>query len=181
MKVSCLGIELTQLWLRGDLQAFDKDFNGRDDNIGECVMSLKPMTRELIENPTKLEVQDPAPTPFTPEGGSKWIDLYHPSATGVSKGQLRIQLSLLTEDRADQIPAGPKRSDPNNNPKLPMPERETLSVMHPMDSITTLVGKKRLQQVLMLVCTVLLVLLAGGMTLVFANDFVAAFITKAIG
>jgi len=160
-------------------QAYDRDFKGRDDNIGEHMMSLKHMTRPFLENPETEEVLDPEPSILNPEG-SKWIDFSHPSSVGTSKGKLRVQLALLSDDKAERLPAGPARSDPNNNPKLPPPERDAFSLGSPVDSLALLVGRNRLRMVVLLLCSGFIILAVGGVFMFIGNDFLSAYINQAI-
>jgi hypothetical protein len=42
---------------------------------------------------------------------------------------------------------GDAREEPNQDPKLPPPERQALDFRHPFDSLSTVVGPGRVKQV----------------------------------
>lgn len=66
-------------------------------------------------------------------------------------------MTLMHEDTAKSNPAGLGRSDPNQNPKLPPPDRVHFNLLRPDLMLLDLLGPELLTKIFVLIIVVLLI------------------------
>ncbi|CAD8189110.1 unnamed protein product [Paramecium pentaurelia] len=81
---------------------------GSNESLGEATMSLKPIIKRLSRD-GKYEMP---PTK---------IKLSHPNYPGQNRGQVLIQMKILTKQQADGQPVGDGQDEPNEDPYLVKP------------------------------------------------------------
>ena len=126
-------IPVTKAKLR--ISAFDRDVIGSNDNIGEAVVPLTGLCKDLmraIELSPEGELGENAVAEISKKDqpaekgfGSRfesfmdgateglWVPMYHPSKNEQLQGEVEIMVTLLPVRRAEQKPVGKGREQPN--------------------------------------------------------------------
>jgi len=110
----------------------------------------------------------------TQTGVKRWVSLTHPNHPGKFRGEICVQIEVLTKEQATAKPAGPGREAPNTNPHLEPPVRPNLSLMDPIGNLKMLLGPEIFFKI---TCTCLcLCFCTVGVTLLFvAGQFKTLF------
>jgi hypothetical protein len=159
------------------IQVFDKDVIGANDLIGETVLPIKQMLKRALTRYRKTRARK-APWPNTDTivhfpaerqlggrrmkrgVGKKWIKLW--SIDPLTKrpkeeGELEIEFEILHKDVLEVSPSGPGRSEPNQNPALPEPDRFHFSFLHPFASLKECLGPAMFRKFFIAIfCSILL-------------------------
>jgi hypothetical protein len=194
-------IPVTKAKLR--LAAYDRDVIGANDNIGEAVVPLTGLCRDLmraIDLSPEGELGENAyaeiskkDQPETGKGfGSKfgsfmdgetvglWVPLYHPSKNEQMQGEVEIMVQLMPLRKAEQKPAGKGREQPNRDPVLAPPVRVHLNPFDPIGSLAIIMGPDMLRKVLIVGFCLLCLFLGASLAVFIVNDVLAAYINIAI-
>eukprot|EP01006_Ploeotia_vitrea_P017020 TRINITY_DN48009_c0_g3_i1.p2 TRINITY_DN48009_c0_g3~~TRINITY_DN48009_c0_g3_i1.p2 ORF type:complete len:440 (-),score=253.12 TRINITY_DN48009_c0_g3_i1:22-1176(-) len=136
-------------------QIWDKDFFSANDSICEAVVSLAGLCKQAARKRDSVKVLLNGKDRF-------WLEnLRHPNFEG-TQGKLEVSIELLPESVGTQFPAGPGRSEPNQNPVLPPPEGRMIWTLNPITMLRQILGDKLFFK-LCAICFVALVLGAIGM------------------
>ena len=194
-------IPVTKAKLR--LAAYDRDVIGANDNIGEAVVPLTGLCRDLmraIDLSPEGELGENAyaeiskkDQPETGKGfGSKfgsfmdgetvglWVPLYHPSKNEQMQGEVEIMVQLMPLRKAEQKPVGKGREQPNRDPVLAPPVRVHLNPFDPIGSLAIIMGPDMLRKVLIVGFCLLCLFLGASLAVFIVNDVLAAYINIAI-
>jgi len=194
-------IPVTKAKLR--LAAYDRDVIGANDNIGEAVVPLTGLCRDLmraIDVSPEGELGENAyaeiskkDQPETNSGfGGKfgsfmdgetvglWVPLYHPSKNEQMQGEVEIMVQLMPVRKAEQKPAGKGREQPNRDPVLEPPVRVHLNPFDPIGSLAIIMGPDMLRKVLIVGFCLLCLFLGASLAVFIVNDVLAAYINIAI-
>ena len=88
------------------------------------------------------------------KGDGEWIELYN--SKGDDAGVVSVSITLMHADAAKTSAAGPGRSEPNDHPKLPAPERVSWNPLRPDLILLDLLGPELLTKIVVLLVLVLL-------------------------
>ena len=194
-------IPVTKAKLR--LAAYDRDVIGANDNIGEAVVPLTGLCRDLmraIDVSPEGELGENAyaeiskkDQPETNSGfGGKfgsfmdgetvglWVPLYHPSKNEQMQGEVEIMVQLMPLRKAEQKPAGKGREQPNRDPVLEPPVRVHLNPFDPIGSLAIIMGPDMLRKVLIVGFCLLCLFLGASLAVFIVNDVLAAYINIAV-
>ena len=159
-------IPVTKAKLR--LAAYDRDVIGANDNIGEAVVPLTGLCRDLMraidvspEGELGKRVRrdlEEGPAGDNSGFGGKfgsfmdgetvglWVPLYHPSKNEQMQGEVEIMVQLMPLRKAEQKPAGKGREQPNRDPVLEPPVRVHLNPFDPIGSLAIIMGPDMLRK-----------------------------------
>ena len=193
-------IPVTKAKLR--ISAFDRDVIGSNDNIGEAVVPLTGLCKDLmraIELSPEGELGENAVAEISKKDqpaekgfGSRfesfmdgateglWVPMYHPSKNEQLQGEVEIMVTLLPVRRAEQKPVGKGREQPNRDPVLQPPVRVTLNPFDPIGSLAIIMGPDMLRKVLIVGFCLLCLFLGASLAVFIVNDVLSAYINIAI-
>ena len=184
------------------ISAFDRDVIGSNDNIGEAVVPLTGLCKDLMraidlspegelsENAVaEISKKDqPEEKGFGSRFGSfmdgategLWVPMYHPSKNEQLQGEVEIMVTLLPVRKAEQKPVGKGREQPNRDPVLQPPVRVTLNPFDPIGSLAIIMGPDMLRKVLIVGFCLLCLFLGASLAVFIVNDVLSAYINIAI-
>ena len=154
-------------------QVYDNDILARDDFICGGALNLYGLIKQVYnldipvvfkrDYQNSLGIEDKfqnvefLPEKEDPEGTKFWVQL---SKQGVSKkkGRVLCSLEILPKWKADLIPVGKGRDEPNVDPYLPPPVGRIQFTLNPFKMINQLVGPKFRRKCYMVICITLLVI-----------------------
>ncbi|KAL0223083.1 hypothetical protein P9112_002473 [Eukaryota sp. TZLM1-RC] len=97
--------------VRLNMQVWDTRLIRPNDYLAEVNLDLRPLINAVGKSSDSLYL------------GRQMVPMRHPLYKG-QRGKVDIEVHLLTKREAQMKPAGKGRSEPNENPVLPAPERE---------------------------------------------------------
>ena len=194
-------IPVTKAKLR--LAAFDRDVIGANDNIGEAVVPLTGLCRDLmraIDLSPEGELGENAYAEISKKDQSDegkgfggklgsfmdgetvglWVPLYHPSKNEQMQGEVEVMVQLMPLRKAEQKPVGKGREQPNRDPVLDPPVRVHLNPFDPIGSLAIIMGPDMLRKVLIVGFCLLCLFLGASLAVFIVNDVLAAYINIAI-
>ena len=181
------------------LSAYDRDIIGANDNIGEAVIPLTGLCHDLMRTIQMSPEGEMAPGALAeikakadmskgfnfdslldgPDEGL-WVPLYHPSKNDIMQGEVEVMIQLLPVKKAEQKPVGKAREQPNRDPELRAPVRQTLNPFDPLGSLAILLGPDLLRKVLIVGICLLCLFLSCSLAVFIINDVLSAYINIAI-
>ena len=190
-------IPVTKAKLR--LAAYDRDVIGSNDNIGEAVVPLTGLCKDLmraIDLSPEGELGENAYAEISkkdqPDDGKGfgtkfgsfmdgetqglWVPLYHPSKNEQMQGEVEILVQIMPLRKAEQKPAGKGREQPNRDPVLGPPVRVHLNPFDPIGSLAIIMGPDMLRKVLIVGFCLLCLFLGASLAVFIVNDVLAAYI-----
>ena len=194
-------IPVTKAKLR--LAAYDRDVIGANDNIGEAVVPLTGLCRDLmraIDLSPEGELGENAYAEISkkdqPDAGDGfggklgsfmdgetvglWVPLYHPSKNEQMQGEVEVMVQLMPVRKAEQKPVGKGREQPNRDPVLDPPVRVHLNPFDPIGSLAIIMGPHMLRKVLIVGFCLLCLFLGCSLAVFIVNDVLAAYINIAV-
>jgi len=158
------------------LQVYDKDRIGPNDAIAEANLNLKGFFQKALRQKsarigalagtTNLGVGTVASlgTSSSSKGGNQtagpyntgqWLDLFHPSYDG-PQGSICLEMELLSREEAVARRAGSGRSEPNQCPFLPAPNRPSRNWF---GDLFTFLGLDKIKKYLIIAGVVVVIIL----------------------
>jgi len=96
------------------------------------------------------------------------------------QGEVEIMVTMLTVKKAEQKPVGRARDQPNRDPELRQPVRQTLNPFDPLGSLAIILGPDLLRKVLIVGICMLCLFLSCSLAVFIINDVLSAYINMAI-
>lgn len=181
------------------IAAYDRDLIGSNDNIGEAVIPLTGLCHDLMRTIQISPEGELAPgalaeikaNPTISQGFNfdslldgpvegLWVPLYHPSKNDILQGEVEVMIQLLPVKKAEQRPVGKAREQPNRDPELRAPVRQTLNPFDPLGSLAIMLGPDLLRKVLIVGICMLCLFLSCSLAVFIINDVLSAYINIAI-